>query len=60
MPATNSTPTARQAQTSTRIDAELKAAGDAELARLGCTPSASVRGLWRFAVDHQDDAAAVR
>ncbi len=51
---------ARQTQMNTRIDAELKEAGDAALARLGYTPSAAVRGLWRFVVDHQDDAAAVR
>ena len=60
MPAANAAPTARQTQMNTRIDAELKEAGDAALARLGYTPSAAVRGLWRFVVDHQDDAAAVR
>lgn len=60
MPATSAVPTARQTQMNTRIDAELKAAGDAALAHLGYTPSAAVRGLWRFVVDHQDDAAAVR
>lgn len=51
---------ARQTQMNTRIDATLKEAGDAVLARLGYTPSAAVRGLWRFVVAHQDDAAAVR
>ena len=60
MPATNAAPAARLTQMNTRIDAELKAAGDAALARLGYTPSAAVRGLWRFVVDHQDDAASVR
>ena len=60
MPATNAAPAARQTQMNTRIDAELKEAGDAALAHLGYTPSAAVRGLWRFVVDHQDDAAAVR
>ena len=60
MPATSAAPTARLTQMNTRIDAELKAAGDAALSRLGYTPSAAVRGLWRFVVDHQDDAAAVR
>ena len=60
MHATNAVPTARQTQMNTRIDAELKVAGDAALAHLGYTPSAAVRGLWRFVVDHQDDAAAVR
>ena len=60
MPATSAAPTARLTQMNTRIDAELKAAGDAALAHLGYTPSAAVRGLWRFVVDHQDDAAVVR
>lgn len=60
MPATNAAPTVRQTQMNTRIDAELKEAGDTALARLGYTPSTAVRGLWRFVVDHQDDAAAVR
>lgn len=60
MPAANAAPTARQTQMNTRIDAELKAAGDAALAHLGYTSSAAVRGLWRFVVDHQDDVAAVR
>lgn len=60
MSATSAVPTARQTQMNTRIDAELKAAGDAVLAHLGYTPSAAVRGLWRFVVDHQDDAATVR
>ena len=60
MPATSAAPTARLTQMNTRIDSGLKEAGDAVLARLGYTPSAAVRGLWRFVVDHQDDAAAVR
>lgn len=60
MLATNAASAARQTQMNTRIDAELKAAGDAVLAHLGYTPSAAVRGLWRFVVDHQDNAAAVR
>lgn len=60
MPAINAAPTAHQTQMNTRIDAGLKEAGDAVLARLGYTPSAAVRGLWRFVVDHQDDAATVR
>ena len=59
MPATNAAPTMRQTQMNTRIDVGLKEAGDAALSRLGYTPSAAVRGLWRFVVDHQDDAAAV-
>ena len=60
MPAKNAAPTMRQTQMNTRIDVGLKEAGDAALARLGYTPSAAVRGLWRFVVDHQDDAASVR
>ena len=60
MPGTAAAPLARQTQMNTRIDATLKEAGDAVLARLGYTPSAAVRGLWRFVVAHQDDAAAVR
>ena len=53
-------PLARQTQMNTRIEVSLKEAGDAVLARLGYSPSAAVRGLWRFVVDHQDDAASVR
>ena len=60
MPGTTAAPLARQTQMNTRIDASLKEAGDAVLARLGCSPSAAVRGLWQFVVDHQDDAASVR
>lgn len=50
----------RQVQMNTRIEASLKEAGDSVLGRLGYTPSAAVRGLWRFAVEHADDAAAIR
>ena len=60
MPGTTVASQARQTQMNTRIDPALKEAGDAVLARLGYSPSAAVRGLWRFVVDHQDDAAAVR
>ena len=60
MPGTAAVLQARQTQMNTRMDATLKEAGDAVLARLGYTPSAAVRGLWRFVVTHQDDAAAVR
>lgn len=59
MTASTTVSEARQTQMNTRIDARLKEAGDAVLARLGYTPSAAVRGLWRFVVDHQDDASAV-
>ena len=60
MPGTIAAPLARQTQMNTRIDAALKEAGDAVLARLGYSPSAAVRGLWQFVVDHQGDAASVR
>ena len=60
MPGTSAAPLARQTQMNTRIDASLKEAGDAVLARLGYSPSAAVRGLWQFVVDHQDDATSVR
>ena len=60
MPGTTVASQARQTQMNTRIDAALKEAGDAVLARLGYSPSAAVRGLWQFMVDHQDDAASVR
>lgn len=53
-------PDAQQTQMNTRIDAGLKEAGDAVLASLGYTPSVAVRGLWRFVVEHQDDAASIR
>lgn len=60
MSGTIAAPLARQTQMNTRIDVTLKEAGDAVLARLGYSPSAAVRGLWQFVVDHQDDAASVR
>ena len=60
MPGTTTAPLARQTQMNTRIDASLKEAGDAVLARMGYSPSAAVRGLWQFVVGHQDDVASVR
>lgn len=60
MPGTVAVPKARQTQMNTRIDSDLKEAGDAVLARLGYTPSAAIRGFWQYAVDHQDDAASIR
>lgn len=60
MPGTTAVPQARQTQMNTRIDASLKEAGDAVLARMGYSPSAAVRGLWQFVVGHQDDVASVR
>lgn len=59
MAITSTSSEARQIQMNTRIDARLKEAGDAVLTRLGYTPSAAVRGFWRFVVEHQDDAAAI-
>lgn len=60
MPGTTAASQVRQTQMNTRIDMALREAGDAVLARLGYSPSAAVRGLWQFMVDHQDDAASVR
>lgn len=60
MPGTTAASQVRQTQMNTRIDASLKEAGDAVLARLGYSPSAAVRGFWQFVVDHQDDATSVR
>lgn len=42
----------QQAQMNMRIDAALKAGGDAALAQAGYTPSAAVRALWEFAAAH--------
>lgn len=50
----------RQVQMNTRIDESLKEVGDAVLRQLGYTPSMAVRGLWRFAVEHQNDPTAIR
>lgn len=50
----------RQVQMNTRMDESLKEAGDAVLRQLGYTPSTAVRGLWRFAVEHQNDPTAIR
>lgn len=49
----------RQVQMNTRMDESLKEAGDAVLRQLGYTPSTAVRGLWRFAVEHQNDPTAI-
>ena len=50
----------RQVQMNTRIDEGLKERGDAALHRLGYSPSEAVRGLWRYAVERQDDPDAIR
>lgn len=44
--------TSHQAQMNVRMDAALKASGDAALAQAGYTPSAAVRALWAFAATH--------
>lgn len=49
----------RQVQMNTRIDERLKELGDDVLRRMGYTPSAAVRSLWRYVVGHQDDAASI-
>lgn len=46
-------------QMNTRIGEELKRAGDEVLAGMGFSPSAAVRGLWRFVVKHRDDRRAI-
>ena len=42
----------RQTQMNVRMDAALKAGGDAALAQAGYSPSAAVRALWAFAAAH--------
>lgn len=44
----------RSTQMNTRIDAALKAQGDAVLARYGLTPSQAVRSLWTYLFTHND------
>lgn len=47
-------------QMNTRIDADLKRAGDAALAQAGYTPTQAVRALWTFAARHAGQPNAVR
>ena len=42
-------PAQRQSQVNARIDAKLKATGDAGLAAAGYTPTQAVRALWALA-----------
>ena len=51
---------AATAQLNVRMDAELKASGDAALASLGVTPSEAVRDLWRLAAEHEDRPDTLR
>ena len=44
-----------KSQVNARIDADLKAAGDAALAAAGLTPTKAVRMLWQLAVRYRDD-----
>ena len=44
-----------KSQVNARIDAELKAEGDAALAAAGITPTKAVRMLWQLAVRYRDD-----
>lgn len=48
-----------KSQVNARIDANLKARGDAALARAGYTPTQAVRAVWTFAACHEDDPDAV-
>ena len=57
MPATSSP--ARTTQMNVRIDAALKASGDAALADAGATPSSAVRSLWSFAAAHADEPQVI-
>lgn len=43
----------------TRIDAQLKAEGDAALASAGYSPSQAVRAVWTWAAAHEHDPAAI-
>lgn len=49
-----------QAQINVRIDADLKAAGDAGLAAAGYTPSQAVRILWALAAKYRDNPRQLR
>ena len=42
-------------QMNTRIDARLKSAGDAALAKAGFSPSQAVRHVWEWAVSHSHE-----
>ncbi len=49
-----------QAQVNARIDADLKATGDAALAAAGLTPTQAVRMLWSLAVRYQGEPEKLR
>lgn len=49
-----------QSQVNARIDANLKASGDAALAAAGITPTQAVRMLWSLAVRYQDEPEKLR
>ena len=51
---------ARPVQMNTRIAEDLKQRGDAVLSRLGYSPSAAVRGLWRFIVLNDDQPERIK
>lgn len=55
-----STDGASMAQMNTRIPADLKKCGDAVLAKIGYSPSAAVRALWRLAAMHESDPQVVQ
>lgn len=49
-----------QSQVNARIDADLKATGDAALAAAGLTPTQAVRMLWSLAVRYQGEPEKLR
>lgn len=49
-----------QSQVNARIDADLKATGDAVLAAAGLTPTQAVRMLWSLAVRYQGEPEKLR
>lgn len=49
-----------QSQVNARIDADLKATGDAALAAAGFTPTQAVRMLWSLAVRYQGEPEKLR
>lgn len=51
---------AKTVQMNVRIDEETKEAGDAAFARIGLTPSQTVRLLWGYAARHANDPEALR
>lgn len=53
-------PAQRQSQVNARIDAKLKATGDAGLAAAGYTPTQAVRALWALATRFKNEPVKIR